>query len=96
MNRALITIQTPQLRGRRYGLCGGNGVGKSTLMRAISRGQLEGFPHPDVLKTVYVEHDIQANGLPGRWAAVDRLLTGRQPPSPAGDRFDRAETPPFA
>jgi elongation factor 3 len=48
-----------QLRGRRYGLCGANGVGKSTLMRAISRGQLDGFPSPEVLKTVYVEHDIQ-------------------------------------
>lgn len=49
-------------RGRRYGLCGGNGVGKSTLMRAISKGQLEGFPPPEKLKTVYVEHDIQVSG----------------------------------
>jgi len=49
-------------RGRRYGLCGGNGVGKSTLMRAISKGQLEGFPPPEKLKTVYVEHDIQVRG----------------------------------
>ena len=48
-------------RGRRYGLCGPNGVGKSTLMRAISNGQLEGFPPADQLKTVYVEHDIQVS-----------------------------------
>jgi hypothetical protein len=34
-------------------------------MRAISRGQLEGFPAPEVLKTVYVEHDIQVRGLTG-------------------------------
>ena len=46
-------------RGRRYGLCGPNGAGKSTLMKAIANGQLEGFPPPDILKTVYVEHDIQ-------------------------------------
>lgn len=47
------------IRGRRYGLCGANGAGKSTLMRAIAKGQLDGFPSPDHLKTVYVEHDIQ-------------------------------------
>eukprot|EP00879_Flechtneria_rotunda_P031570 GHRR01034502.1.p1 GENE.GHRR01034502.1~~GHRR01034502.1.p1 ORF type:complete len:390 (-),score=132.98 GHRR01034502.1:54-1223(-) len=28
------------IRGRRYGLCGPNGVGKSTLMRAIANGQV--------------------------------------------------------
>ena len=30
-------------------------------MRAIANGQVEGFPPPDVLRTVYVEHDIQAS-----------------------------------
>ncbi|CAI5497356.1 unnamed protein product [Closterium sp. Naga37s-1] len=48
-------------RGRRYGLCGPNGCGKSTLMRAIANGQLDGFPSPDELKTVYVEHDLDAS-----------------------------------
>lgn len=48
-------------RGQRYGLCGPNGVGKSTLMRAIANGQLEGFPTADVLKTVFVEHNLQAS-----------------------------------
>lgn len=48
-------------RGQRYGLCGPNGVGKSTLMRAIANGQLEGFPSADVLKTVFVEHNLQAS-----------------------------------
>ena len=38
-------------RGQRYGLCGPNGVGKTTLMRAIANGQLEGFPPGDVLNT---------------------------------------------
>lgn len=46
-------------RGKRYGLCGPNDCGKSTLMRSIANGQLEGFPPPSELKTVYLEHDIQ-------------------------------------
>ena len=50
------------IRGQRYALLGKNGSGKSTLMRAISEGKLEGFPSGDVLKTVYVEHDLQAEG----------------------------------
>ncbi|KAG4300833.1 hypothetical protein PCANB_002787 [Pneumocystis canis] len=52
LNRTSLNLK----RGRRYGLCGPNGSGKSTLLRAISNGQLEGFPME--LKTVYVEHDI--------------------------------------
>lgn len=48
-------------RGKRYGLCGPNGAGKSTLMRAISNGQLDGFPSKDELRTVYVEHSFQAS-----------------------------------
>jgi elongation factor 3 len=48
-------------RGKRYGVCGYNGCGKTTLMRAIANGQVENFPPPDVLKTVYVEHDIQGD-----------------------------------
>eukprot|EP00775_Hariotina_reticulata_P002646 gene2646-2946_t len=56
LNNALMRL----IRGRRYGLCGPNGVGKSTLMRAIANGQVEGFPPADELRTVYVEHDIQA------------------------------------
>ena len=48
-------------RGQRYGLCGPNGCGKSTLMRAIANGQVDGFPPKDELRTVYVEHDIDAS-----------------------------------
>lgn len=46
-------------RGHRYGLLGGNDSGKSTLMRSMALGQLEGFPSPDELRTVFVEADIQ-------------------------------------
>lgn len=49
------------LKGHRYGLCGRNGAGKSTLMRAISKGQLEGFPSADELKTCFVEHRLQGS-----------------------------------
>ena len=47
------------LRGRRYGLLGGNDSGKTTLMRAISKNQVEGFPDSADVRTVFVEADIQ-------------------------------------
>lgn len=56
-------------RGRRYGLCGHNGAGKSTLMRSIAQGKLDGFPSPDVLRTVFVEHALQ--GDQGQMSIVD-------------------------
>lgn len=46
-------------RGCRYGLLGGNDSGKSTLMRAIANGQVDGFPPATELRTVFVEADIQ-------------------------------------
>ena len=56
LNNAVLNLK----RGKRYGLCGPNGCGKSTLMRSIANGQVKEFPPQDVLKTVYVEHDIDA------------------------------------
>lgn len=47
-------------RGQRYGLLGPNGSGKTTLMRAINNEQVEGFPKQNEVKTVYVEHDLDA------------------------------------
>jgi len=61
---AKILLNTATLRlkrGNRYGLCGRNGSGKSTLMRAITNGQVEGFPSPDEVRTFYVEHDIDGS-----------------------------------
>ncbi|KAG2226959.1 hypothetical protein INT45_006366 [Circinella minor] len=57
LNRTSLRLK----RGRRYGLCGYNGCGKSTLMRAIANEQVEGFPPKSELKTVYVEHDIDGS-----------------------------------
>ncbi|KIM23012.1 hypothetical protein M408DRAFT_28250 [Serendipita vermifera MAFF 305830] len=61
---AKILLNTATLRlkrGHRYGLCGRNGSGKSTLMRAITNGQVEGFPSPEEVRTFYVEHDIDGS-----------------------------------
>ncbi|RLN36843.1 hypothetical protein BBJ28_00004595 [Nothophytophthora sp. Chile5] len=57
LNNARLRLK----RGHRYGLCGPNGCGKSTLMRAIANGQLDGFPSKEDLKTVFVEHNLQAS-----------------------------------
>ncbi|ROW00992.1 hypothetical protein VSDG_02726 [Cytospora chrysosperma] len=60
---AKILLNSTRLRlkrGRRYGLCGPNGAGKSTLMRAINNEQVEGFPKQSEVKTVFVEHDLDA------------------------------------
>ncbi|KAJ3318655.1 translational elongation factor EF-1 alpha [Boothiomyces sp. JEL0866] len=46
------------MRGGKYGLLGGNDSGKTTLMRAIANGSVEGFPDPAEVKTVFVEADI--------------------------------------
>jgi len=45
-------------RGAKYGLLGGNDSGKTTLMRAIANGSVEGFPDPTTVRTVFVEADI--------------------------------------
>lgn len=46
------------MRGSKYGLLGGNDSGKTTLMRAIANGSLEGFPDASTVRTVFVEADI--------------------------------------
>jgi len=46
-------------KGSKYGLLGKNDCGKTTLMRAIADGSIDGFPDQDEVKTVFVESDIQ-------------------------------------
>ena len=46
-------------KGLKYGLLGKNDSGKTTLLKAIADGSLDGFPDSDVVKTVFVEADIQ-------------------------------------
>jgi elongation factor 3 len=62
------------LRGQRYGLCGHNGAGKTTLMRSIAEDKVEGFPSPDVLKTVFVQHILQ--GEEGNLSVINFILNG--------------------
>ena len=76
---AKILLNTATLRlkrGHRYGLCGRNGTGKSTLMRAITNGQVEGFPSPDEVRTFYVEHDI--DGSEADTAVLDFILSDKR------------------
>jgi len=47
------------IRGKNYGLLGGNDSGKTTLMRSIANGSVEGFPDRSEVRTVFVEADIQ-------------------------------------
>ena len=44
------------VNGRKYGLIGRNGVGKTTLLKHISRGQIEHFPPH--LSVVHVEQEV--------------------------------------
>merc|ERR1711937_718472 len=46
-------------RNKFYGLLGPNQCGKTTLMRAIAKEQLEGFPKRDELRSIFVEHEIE-------------------------------------
>jgi len=59
-------------RGLRYGLLGGNDSGKTTLMRAISNNQVEGFPDTSEVRTVFVEADIQ--GEQSHLSCIDYVL----------------------
>jgi elongation factor 3 len=46
-------------KGKKYGLLGQNDCGKTTLMRAIADGSVDGFPDESEVRTVFVEADIQ-------------------------------------
>ncbi|KAJ7700888.1 P-loop containing nucleoside triphosphate hydrolase protein [Mycena rosella] len=72
LNTAVLRLK----RGHRYGLCGKNGTGKSTLMRAITNGQVEGFPSPDDVRTFYVEHDI--DGTEEETSVLEFILTDKR------------------
>lgn len=80
LNNAVLNLK----RGKRYGLCGPNGCGKSTLMRSIANGQVKEFPPQDELKTVYVEHDIDAEetqqSVINYVASDSQLLSEPRPP----------------
>ena len=45
-------------RGFKYGLMGPNQCGKTTLLKAISKDQVDGFPPSDEVRTIFMETDI--------------------------------------
>lgn len=64
-------LQSASLRvayGRRYGIIGRNGVGKSSLLKAIARGDV---PTPDGLQILYVEQEVVGGGK----SAIDHVLS---------------------
>lgn len=57
-----ILLHNARLRlkkGAKYGLIGQNDCGKTTLMRAIAEGSVDGFPDQSEVRPVFVEADIQ-------------------------------------
>ena len=57
--RSLLKPCTLTLRrGRRYGLVGQNGVGKTTLLTRLALGDIQGYPSQ--LRRVYVQHEVLA------------------------------------
>lgn len=63
-------------RGHKYGLLGGNESGKTTLMRSIANGSVEGFPDPSQVRTVFVEADIM--GELSHLSCIDYILSDPQ------------------
>jgi elongation factor 3 len=50
-------------KGFKYGIIANKSAGKTTMMRAISNGQVEGFPNPQDVRTVFIENDIQGDQM---------------------------------
>ena len=57
----LINTELRIVHGRKYGLVGPNGTGKSTLLKMIAYGQLSIPPRVDYL---YVEQEVIADETP--------------------------------
>ena len=51
-------------KGFKYGIISEKSAGKTTMMRAISNGQVEGFPtSADGVRSIFIENDIQGSQL---------------------------------
>ncbi|KAK3384376.1 P-loop containing nucleoside triphosphate hydrolase protein [Lasiosphaeria ovina] len=67
-NRILADTTLTLSYGHRYGLVGHNGVGKSTLLRALSRREL---PIPTHISILHVEQEITGDDTPALQAVLD-------------------------
>lgn len=54
--------------GRRFGLVGSNGVGKSTLLRAIARRELN---IPNYITILHVEQEVTGDDTPALQAVLE-------------------------
>jgi len=61
-------------RGRRYGLVGNNGVGKTTLLTRVAAGDITGFPKE--VSCYYIQHEILAEA----GTSVVNFMEGQVPP----------------
>lgn len=57
----LSQAQLRLVQGRKYGLVGRNGIGKTTLINAVSRGEIEKFPKG--LHILQVEQEIDGDDI---------------------------------
>ncbi|KAL4813048.1 P-loop containing nucleoside triphosphate hydrolase protein [Aspergillus spinulosporus] len=67
-NRILSEASLTLAYGRRYGLVGQNGIGKSTLLRALSRREVAIPSHISIL---HVEQEITGDDTPALQAVLD-------------------------
>jgi ATP-binding cassette subfamily F protein 3 len=67
-NRILSEASLTLAYGRRYGLVGQNGIGKSTLLRALSRRELDIPKHITIL---HVEQEIRGDDTPALKSVLD-------------------------
>ncbi|WFC96088.1 [NU+] prion formation protein 1 [Malassezia brasiliensis] len=72
LNHTLLRLH----RGHRYGIVAANGSGKSTLLKAMRDGKVEGYPPPEEVRTVMVEHSLQ--GEDGSKPILDFVAEDKQ------------------
>lgn len=70
LEKAALTL----MHGRRYGLCGKNGSGKSTMLRLLAAGRVSGLP-PD-LHIMHVSQDSAEQLTNGRESPLEVVLAG--------------------
>ena len=66
--RILTDASLTLAHGRRYGLVGRNGIGKSTLLRALSKREL---PVPQHLTILHVEQEVTGDSTPALQSVLD-------------------------
>jgi ATP-binding cassette, subfamily F, member 3 len=73
-NRLLTDASLTLAYGRRYGLVGNNGIGKSTLLRALSRREISVPTHISILHVEQEVRSVLVMALMERLRGMTRLL----------------------